>query len=171
MAKRKLHIDFEKPCTKDELAALLDDIQDHLDLTRAEYREGLAATTLALCACKGEQFNFDRYGTIVQPDDAARNDREAELVRAGYRLGVCLSLYEEQAAWKFTKRLNRDKSNETKAEKYRLMYHALIADYQRLLPKHGCLGARHELESSYNLTLTRINQILKKYSIVINQKS
>ena len=39
MAKRKLHIDFEKPCTKDELDALLDDIQDHLDLTRAEYRE------------------------------------------------------------------------------------------------------------------------------------
>ena len=155
MANRKLHLEFGRRCNQDEMDSLLQDINDYLDRTAGEKRRCFVTASLALRDCI----------------DAAGSDREAELMRAGYRLGVCLSMYEEEATARYIQKQNQRKGISIKLDKSSRRDKALVQDYQVLASMYGCLGARKRLAIKNKRTLTRINQILKKHGIEINRKS
>ncbi len=154
MYNRTLTLEFGKPCTKDDLDDLLNDLQDHLDRTASEHRPNYGVTMKSLHACI----------------DAAGNDHEAELVRAGYRLGLRIVLYEKKAVWRSIQNRNQRAGTKRKAEKIAIRDRKLIEEYQHLLPIIGCLGARKDLAMTYGLSSNQIRRVLKKYGIEIKGK-
>lgn len=100
-----------------------------------------------------------------------KTDNDAELVRSGFMLGEALSVYHRERFYGLVQVSHRAKGRKTQADKLKKRNADMVADYSELVSEVSCLSARQRLRDKYNLTLTRVNSILKDAGIVINQKS
>jgi hypothetical protein len=91
----------------------------------------------------------------------AASDREAEFVRRGLRLGYYLALLNRNEFFRAGVRSNQKKGSVTKSLKTRERDAVIQREYKLKEKSIGDLRARQELRDSHNLTLHRINDIVK----------
>lgn len=100
----------------------------------------------------------------------ATTDSAADAMRKGIYFGLCLAAYDRREFYRSVQSGNQAQGIKTRAKEISTRNNNLVADYRRLEANEACLPARRLLRSKYELTLTRINQILEEKGITINRK-
>ena len=105
-----------------------------------------------------------------------KSDAEAEAVRRGVRLGLCLAAYDRKVYALAVTRSRQRKGVETKRQPNEQRYAEMAMRYRELRKEMDCPAARkqlqHELkQKKTGLLMPRINQILRNQGITLSRKS
>jgi len=100
-----------------------------------------------------------------------KTDSDAELVRSGFVLCRALDSRLRKKIYDFEQSSHRAQGLKTRAANLDKRNAEIVADYHQHVSEITCLSARQLLRDKYDLTLTQVNNIIKKYGITINQKS
>ena len=100
----------------------------------------------------------------------ATTDSEANAIRRGYFLGLCVVAYDGRIIYEAVQSEIQAEGIKTRENNMLIRNKDLVADYHKFEVELGCLQARRKLREDYKLTLTRINQVLKEHGIAINRK-
>ena len=102
-----------------------------------------------------------------------RSDGEAEAIRRGVRLGLCLAAYDRKVYALAVTRSRQSEGVATKRQASGLRYATIVSRYYELRETMDCLSARKQLEKELKqnknkIGFARIGQILREQGITLN---